>query len=109
MFASLISAVDPVATLGVFGAMGVHPKLNAFVYGESILNDAVAIVAYKPALGTRARRNSVFLGRAPEAVKKAAALAKAEGKRTPSPGIPDVDAALKAEQERMKEALAQDR
>ena len=44
-----------------------------------------------------------------EAVKKAAALAKAEGKRTPSPGIPDVDAALKAEQERMKEALAQDR
>ena len=39
----------------------------------------------------------------------AAALAKAEGKRTPSPGIPDVDAALKAEQERMKEALAQDR
>ena len=62
MFASLISAVDPVATLGVFGAMGVHPKLNAFVYGESILNDLVAIVAYKPTLGTRARRNSVFLG-----------------------------------------------
>jgi sodium/hydrogen exchanger 8 len=47
MFASLISAVDPVATLGAFAALGVEPKLNALIYGESILNDAVAIGAYR--------------------------------------------------------------
>ena len=47
MFASLISAVDPVATLGAFSALGVEPKLNALVYGESILNDAVAIAAFR--------------------------------------------------------------
>ena len=47
MFASLISAVDPVATLGAFAALGIEPKLNALVYGESILNDAVAIAAYR--------------------------------------------------------------
>ena len=47
MFASLISAVDPVATLGAFSALGVEPKLNALIYGESILNDAVAIAAFR--------------------------------------------------------------
>ena len=45
--ASLISAVDPVATLGAFSALGVEPKLNALIYGESILNDAVAIAAFR--------------------------------------------------------------
>ncbi|XP_071481960.1 sodium/hydrogen exchanger 8-like [Diadema antillarum] len=43
-FGSLISAVDPVATLAIFSALDVHPLLNMLVFGESILNDAVSIV-----------------------------------------------------------------
>ena len=46
-FASLISAVDPVGTLAVFGSLQVDPRLNILVFGESILNDAVSIVLYK--------------------------------------------------------------
>ena len=43
-FGSLISAVDPVATLAIFSALDVDPVLNMLVFGESILNDAVSIV-----------------------------------------------------------------
>ena len=43
-FGSLISAVDPVPTLAIFQALDVDPVLNMLVFGESILNDAVAIV-----------------------------------------------------------------
>ena len=46
-FASLLSATDPVATLAMFGALKVHPTLNALVYGESVINDAVAIALYR--------------------------------------------------------------
>ena len=42
-FGSLISAVDPVATLAIFQALDIDPVLNMLVFGESILNDAVAI------------------------------------------------------------------
>lgn len=43
-FGSLISAVDPVATVAIFHAIDVDPVLNMLVFGESILNDAIAIV-----------------------------------------------------------------
>ncbi|TDG46671.1 hypothetical protein AWZ03_006851 [Drosophila navojoa] len=43
-FGSLISAVDPVATVAIFHALDVDPILNMLVFGESILNDAVSIV-----------------------------------------------------------------
>lgn len=43
-FGSLISAVDPVATLAIFHALNVEPVLHMLVFGESVLNDAVAIV-----------------------------------------------------------------
>jgi solute carrier family 9 (sodium/hydrogen exchanger), member 8 len=46
-FGSLISAVDPVATLAIFNAMNIDPILYMLVFGESILNDAVAIVLTK--------------------------------------------------------------
>ena len=46
-FGSMISAVDPVATLAIFHALNVDPTLNMLVFGESILNDAVAIVLTK--------------------------------------------------------------
>lgn len=48
LFGALISAVDPVATLSIMG----NPKLNCdpllynIVFGESVLNDAVAIVLF---------------------------------------------------------------
>uniref|UniRef100_A0A182NEK6 Sodium/hydrogen exchanger n=1 Tax=Anopheles dirus TaxID=7168 RepID=A0A182NEK6_9DIPT len=43
-FGSLISAVDPVATVAIFHALNVDPVLNMLVFGESILNDAISIV-----------------------------------------------------------------
>jgi len=43
-FGSLISATDPVSVLSVFQAIGVHDDVFALVFGESVLNDAVAIV-----------------------------------------------------------------
>ncbi|XP_065828418.1 sodium/hydrogen exchanger 8-like isoform X2 [Oscarella lobularis] len=43
-FGSLISAVDPVATLAIFQALDVDPILHMLVFGESVLNDAVSIV-----------------------------------------------------------------
>lgn len=46
-FGSLISAVDPVATLAIFHALDVDPTLNMLVFGESVLNDAVSIVMTK--------------------------------------------------------------
>lgn len=49
-FGSLISAVDPVATVAIFHALDVDPVLNMLVFGESILNDAVAIVLTTAAL-----------------------------------------------------------
>ncbi|CAD5117971.1 DgyrCDS6711 [Dimorphilus gyrociliatus] len=50
-FGSLISAVDPVATLAIFQAIDVDPVLYMLVFGESILNDAVAIVLTNTVLG----------------------------------------------------------
>lgn len=46
-FGALVSAVDPVATLAVFGALGVETDLNMRVFGESILNDGVSIVLFR--------------------------------------------------------------
>lgn len=47
VFASLISATDPVATLTTYSKFQVHPLLNIMVFGESTINDAVAIVLFK--------------------------------------------------------------
>ena len=46
-YGALVSAVDPVATLAVFGALGVETDLNMRVFGESVLNDGVSIVLFK--------------------------------------------------------------
>ena len=46
-FAALISAVDPVATLAIFAALQVDPNLNSIVVGESVLNDAVALISFR--------------------------------------------------------------
>jgi len=51
LFSSLISAVDPVATLAVFSSLKVDRVLYAIVFGESVLNDAVSISLYQTFLG----------------------------------------------------------
>lgn len=49
LFGALISAVDPVATLSILGnsELQCDPLLYSLVFGESVLNDAVAIGLFK--------------------------------------------------------------
>jgi len=46
-FSALYSATDPVAVLAVFGEIDADKKLNALVFGESIFNDAVGLIAFQ--------------------------------------------------------------
>lgn len=48
MFGSLISSIDPVATLGILSGVGVSERdtIYTLVFGESLLNDGVAIVLF---------------------------------------------------------------
>ncbi|PRD26454.1 UNVERIFIED_CONTAM: Sodium/hydrogen exchanger 6 [Trichonephila clavipes] len=43
-FGAMISATDPVTVLAIFHDLHVDVNLYALVFGESILNDAIAIV-----------------------------------------------------------------
>ncbi|KAI1892765.1 hypothetical protein AGOR_G00136900 [Albula goreensis] len=61
-FGSLISAVDPVATIAIFNALNIDPVLNMLVFGESILNDAVSIVLTNTAEGFARSENSTVTG-----------------------------------------------
>lgn len=45
-FGALISATDPVSVLACFKEMDADVHLNAIIFGESIFNDAIAIVMY---------------------------------------------------------------
>eukprot|EP01056_Protomagalhaensia_sp_Gyna25_P006129 Protomagalhaensia_sp_Gyna_25__6128@NODE_999_length_2311_cov_42_594630_g796_i0_p1_GENE_NODE_999_length_2311_cov_42_594630_g796_i0NODE_999_length_2311_cov_42_594630_g796_i0_p1_ORF_typecomplete_len690_score113_22Na_H_Exchanger/PF00999_21/4_5e58Na_H_Exchanger/PF00999_21/0_00011Herpes_US12/PF05363_12/0_41FTCD_C/PF04961_12/0_35DUF4407/PF14362_6/2_3_NODE_999_length_2311_cov_42_594630_g796_i0842153 len=49
LFGALLSAVDPVATLSILGGsrFEANERLFSLVFGESILNDAVAVVLYR--------------------------------------------------------------
>ncbi|KAH6681731.1 Sodium/hydrogen exchanger family-domain-containing protein [Halenospora varia] len=44
-----LSATDPVTILAIFNTYKVDPKLYTIIFGESILNDAVAIVLFETA------------------------------------------------------------
>lgn len=47
MYGSVISATDPVASLAIFNSLKIHPTLYYLVFGESAVNDAIAIVLYE--------------------------------------------------------------
>uniref|UniRef100_A0A8B9IU91 Sodium/hydrogen exchanger n=1 Tax=Amazona collaria TaxID=241587 RepID=A0A8B9IU91_9PSIT len=55
LFGAIVSATDPVTVLAIFHELQVDVELYALLFGESVLNDAVAIVlsssivAYQPA------------------------------------------------------------
>ncbi|KAF2114873.1 sodium/hydrogen exchanger 8 /H(+) exchanger 8 [Lophiotrema nucula] len=44
-----LSATDPVTILAIFNTYKVEPKLYTVIFGESILNDAIAIVLFETA------------------------------------------------------------
>ncbi|CAN9498437.1 unnamed protein product [Ophioblennius macclurei] len=46
LFASIISAVDPVAALNVFEDIGVNEQIYIVIFGEGLFNDAVTVVLY---------------------------------------------------------------
>jgi NhaP-type Na+/H+ or K+/H+ antiporter len=46
-FGALVSATDPVSTLGVFADLKVEPVLYSIVYGSSAIDDAVALIMFE--------------------------------------------------------------
>nr|XP_046260168.1 sodium/hydrogen exchanger 2 [Scatophagus argus] len=46
LFATIISAVDPVAVLSVFEDVSVNEQLYIVVFGECLFNDAITVVLY---------------------------------------------------------------
>ncbi|PIC18926.1 hypothetical protein B9Z55_024649 [Caenorhabditis nigoni] len=50
VFATLISAVDPVSVLSTFAELDVKKSLFILVFGESLCNDAVTIVLYRTSI-----------------------------------------------------------
>ena len=50
-FASMISSTDPVSTLSIYAERNVESNLFYLVFGESILNDAVALTVFSVSAG----------------------------------------------------------
>ncbi|GAA5942998.1 bifunctional K:H/Na:H antiporter NHX1 [Sporobolomyces koalae] len=60
LFGSTLSATDPVTILAIFNALHVDPKLYSVIFGESILNDAVAIVMFETLSQFHGEKISLF-------------------------------------------------
>ena len=50
LFGAIVAATDPVAVLSVFRSLKTDEQLSAIVEGESLFNDATAVVAFKVTL-----------------------------------------------------------
>ncbi len=50
LFGAIVAATDPVAVLSVFRSLKADEQLSAIVEGESLFNDATAVVAFKVTL-----------------------------------------------------------
>ncbi|ESZ95950.1 hypothetical protein SBOR_3642 [Sclerotinia borealis F-4128] len=57
-----LSATDPVTILAIFNTYKVDPKLYTIIFGESILNDAIAIVLFETAQRYKEGGNAGTLG-----------------------------------------------
>src|ERR1700744_4399403 len=55
-----LSATDPVTILAIFNAYKVDPKLYTIIFGESILNDAIAIVLFETAQNAAGKSLTIF-------------------------------------------------
>jgi Na+:H+ antiporter len=60
LFGALISATDPVAVVALFKELGAPQRLTVLVEGESLLNDATAIVLFNIILGIVLTGSFVF-------------------------------------------------
>uniref|UniRef100_A0A453RIS8 Cation/H+ exchanger transmembrane domain-containing protein n=2 Tax=Aegilops tauschii subsp. strangulata TaxID=200361 RepID=A0A453RIS8_AEGTS len=60
MFGALVSATDPVTVLSIFQELGTDVNLYALVFGESVLNDAMAISLYRIRLDSLIFRTMVL-------------------------------------------------
>lgn len=59
-FGAVISPPDAVAAVAVFRGLGVPPRLVTLLEGESLVNDATALVTYRAALGAMAAVGVAF-------------------------------------------------
>ncbi|HKI62589.1 MAG TPA: cation:proton antiporter [Mariprofundaceae bacterium] len=62
LFGALISATDPVAVISLFKELGAPLRLTVLVEGESLFNDATAIVVFHILLGLALAGGSLGIG-----------------------------------------------
>ena len=52
LFGAIVAATDPIAVMGIFRALRVNAELGTILEGESLFNDAAAVLAFKITLLT---------------------------------------------------------
>ncbi|KAJ1879243.1 monovalent cation:H+ antiporter, CPA1 (nhx1) [Coemansia sp. RSA 1722] len=65
MLGTILSATDPVTILAVFEQLRVDPKLFSIIFGETVFNDAVAIVLFVTLGDLRTKGEDFTLGAIP--------------------------------------------